>query len=38
MAEARFDDIENTIYRQKAQKRYEEWMAKLKRDAFIQIK
>ncbi len=37
MAEAR-DDIENTIYRQKAQKRYEEWMAKLKRDAFIQIK
>ncbi len=37
MAEAR-DDIENIIYRQKAQKRYEEWMAKLKRDAFIQIK
>jgi len=37
LAEAR-NDIENIIYRQKAQKRYEEWIAKLKRDAFIQIK
>lgn len=37
LSEARAD-IENTIFREKAQKRYEEWMAKLKRDAFIQIK
>lgn len=32
------DDIENTIFRDKAQQRYKEWMAKLKRDAFIQFK
>ena len=31
-------DIENIIFREKAQKRYQDWMAKLKRDAFIQIK
>ena len=32
------DEIENTIFRDKAQKRYNEWIAKLKRDAFIQFK
>lgn len=32
------DEIENTIFRDKAQKKYTEWMAKLKRDAFIQYK
>jgi peptidyl-prolyl cis-trans isomerase SurA len=32
------DDIENIIYREKAQQRYTDWIAKLKRDAFIQIK
>jgi peptidyl-prolyl cis-trans isomerase SurA len=32
------DGIENIIYREKAQRRYKDWMAKLKRDAFIQIK
>lgn len=32
------DGIENIIYREKAQQRYQDWMAKLKRDAFIQIK
>jgi peptidyl-prolyl cis-trans isomerase SurA len=32
------DDIENIIYREKAQQRYKDWIAKLKRDAFIQIK
>lgn len=37
LSEAR-TDIENIIFREKAQKRYQEWMAKLKRDAFIQIK
>lgn len=37
LSEARAD-IENIIFREKAQKRYQEWMAKLKRDAFIQIK
>ncbi|MDD5424387.1 MAG: peptidylprolyl isomerase [Candidatus Omnitrophica bacterium] len=37
LSEAR-DDIENIIYREKAQQRYLDWMAKLKRDAFIQIK
>lgn len=37
LSEAR-EDIENIIFREKAQKRYKDWMAKLKRDAFIQIK
>jgi peptidyl-prolyl cis-trans isomerase SurA len=37
LSEARAD-IENIIFREKAQKRYQEWIAKLKRDAFIQIK
>jgi len=37
LSEAR-TDIENIIFREKAQKRYQEWIAKLKRDAFIQIK
>ncbi|MDD5270321.1 MAG: peptidylprolyl isomerase [Candidatus Omnitrophica bacterium] len=32
------DGIENIIYREKAQQRYKDWIAKLKRDAFIQIK
>lgn len=32
------DEIENMIFRQKAEKKYQEWMEKLKRDAFIQIK
>jgi len=32
------DDVENAIFREKAQKRYQEWIAKLKRDAFIQFK
>lgn len=32
------EQIENTIYQEKAQNRYKEWIAKLKRDAFIQIK
>ncbi|MDP3787587.1 MAG: peptidylprolyl isomerase [Candidatus Omnitrophota bacterium] len=32
------DNVENTIFREKAQKRYKEWIAKLKRDAFIQFK
>lgn len=31
-------DIEDTIYREKAQKRYQDWIEKLKRDAFIQVK
>ena len=37
LSEAR-SDIENIIFREKAQKRYQDWMAKLKRDAFIQVK
>jgi len=37
LSEARAD-IENIIFREKAQRRYQEWIAKLKRDAFIQIK
>jgi len=37
LSEAR-GDIEDIIFRGKAQKRYQEWIAKLKRDAFIQIK
>ena len=37
LAEAR-EDIEDIIFREKAQKRYQDWIAKLKRDAFIQIK
>lgn len=37
LSEAR-PDIENIIFREKAQKRYQDWIAKLKRDAFIQIK
>jgi len=37
LSEARAD-IEDIIFREKAQKRYQEWVAKLKRDAFIQIK
>ena len=37
LAEARAD-IENIIFRDKAQKRYQDWIEKLKRDAFIQIK
>ena len=32
------DDVENSIFREKAQKRYKGWIAKLKRDAFIQFK
>lgn len=32
------DNVENAIFREKAQKRYKEWIAKLKRDAFIQFK
>ncbi len=32
------DTIENLIFQDKAKKRYKEWMDKLKRDAFIQIK
>ena len=31
-------DIENIIFRDKAQKRYQDWIEKLKRDAFIQVK
>src|SRR3989338_3351571 len=31
-------DIENIIFREKAQKRYQEWMGKVKNEAFIQIK
>ncbi|MDD4878893.1 MAG: peptidylprolyl isomerase [Candidatus Omnitrophica bacterium] len=30
--------IEDMIYREKAQKRYQDWIEKLKRDAFIQVK
>lgn len=37
LSEAR-TDIEDIIFREKAQKRYKDWIAKLKRDAFIQIK
>ncbi len=37
LPEAR-SDIENIIFREKAQKRYQDWIAKLKRDAFIQVK
>lgn len=37
LSEAR-EDIENIIFREKAQKRYKDWIAKLKRDAFIQVK
>lgn len=32
------DTIENLIFQDKAKKRYKEWIDKLKRDAFIQIK
>ncbi len=32
------DDIENLIFQEKAKKRYREWIGRLKRDAFIQIK
>lgn len=32
------DDIENLIFQEKAKKRYKEWIDKLKRDAFVQIK
>jgi parvulin-like peptidyl-prolyl isomerase len=32
------DDVENVIFREKAQERYKEWIDKLKRDAFIQFK
>lgn len=32
------DYMEDLIFRQKIEKRYKEWIAKLKRDAFIQIK
>ncbi len=32
------DDIENIMFKEKAEKKYKEWMAKLKRDAFIQFK
>ncbi len=32
------DNIENIMFREKAQVKYKEWIAKLKRDAFIQIK
>jgi peptidyl-prolyl cis-trans isomerase SurA len=31
-------DVENSIFREKAQKKYTEWIDKLKRDAFIQFK
>lgn len=31
-------EIENILFREKAQKKYQEWIAKLKRDAFIQFK
>ncbi|MFA5338941.1 MAG: peptidylprolyl isomerase [Candidatus Omnitrophota bacterium] len=37
LQEAR-SDIEDIIYRDKAQKRYKDWIEKLKRDAFIQVK
>ncbi|MDD5072759.1 MAG: peptidylprolyl isomerase [Candidatus Omnitrophica bacterium] len=37
LQEAR-SDIEDIIYRDKAQKRYQDWIEKLKRDAFIQVK
>ena len=37
LTEAR-SDIENMIFRDKAQKRYQDWIVKLKRDAFIQVK
>ncbi|MFH0771445.1 MAG: peptidylprolyl isomerase [Candidatus Omnitrophota bacterium] len=31
-------ELENIIFRQKAEEKYKEWMKKLKKDAFIQIK
>ncbi len=31
-------DIESIIFKEKAEKKYEEWITKLKRDAFIQFK
>ncbi|KPK40387.1 MAG: hypothetical protein AMJ78_07260 [Omnitrophica WOR_2 bacterium SM23_29] len=31
-------DVENLIFQEKAKKRYKEWLDRLKRDAFIQIK
>ncbi len=37
LAEVR-DQIENSIFQEKAQNKYKEWIARLKRDAFIQIK